>query len=194
MPQVMEAATFFTQHGQLPLTPKTIVANAAQFHDRLVLKPASRKPVNQISCEVFNVARPELGTKRVCPETERKFYDLNRDPIVSPYTGKSYPLSFFDDTKSEVIETKAEETETEAAEDEKEEENDDTLVSLEEADESSDDDSDANMPDLGDNTDDEVLENDDDEDDNTFLADDEDEGDDDVSGIISVGGSDDDDS
>lgn len=34
------------------------------------------------------MARPDLGTKRVCPTTGRKFYDLNRDPIVSPYTGE----------------------------------------------------------------------------------------------------------
>jgi uncharacterized protein (TIGR02300 family) len=39
------------------------------------------------------VARPELGTKRVCPTTGRKFYDLNRDPIVSPYTGQVLPRS-----------------------------------------------------------------------------------------------------
>jgi len=32
------------------------------------------------------VAKPELGTKRVCPETGRKFYDLNKDPVISPYT------------------------------------------------------------------------------------------------------------
>jgi uncharacterized protein (TIGR02300 family) len=42
------------------------------------------------------VAKPELGTKRACPTTGRKFYDLSRDPIVSPYTGQSYPRSFFD--------------------------------------------------------------------------------------------------
>lgn len=34
------------------------------------------------------MARPELGTKRVCPTTGRKFYDLNRNPIISPYTGQ----------------------------------------------------------------------------------------------------------
>jgi len=34
------------------------------------------------------VGKPELGTKRVCPETGRKFYDLNKDPVISPYTGK----------------------------------------------------------------------------------------------------------
>jgi uncharacterized protein (TIGR02300 family) len=42
------------------------------------------------------VARPELGTKRVDPVTGKKFYDLGKDPIVSPYTGQSYPVSAFD--------------------------------------------------------------------------------------------------
>ena len=42
------------------------------------------------------MARPEFGTKRVDPVTGRKFYDLNRDPVVSPYTGQSYPRSIFD--------------------------------------------------------------------------------------------------
>jgi uncharacterized protein (TIGR02300 family) len=38
------------------------------------------------------VAKPELGTKRVCPETGRKFYDLNKEPVISPYTGKVVPV------------------------------------------------------------------------------------------------------
>jgi len=38
------------------------------------------------------VAKAELGTKRVCPETGRKFYDLNKDPVISPYTGKVVPV------------------------------------------------------------------------------------------------------
>jgi len=38
------------------------------------------------------VAKPELGTKRVCPDTGRKFYDLNKDPVISPYTGKVVPV------------------------------------------------------------------------------------------------------
>jgi len=42
------------------------------------------------------VAKAELGTKRIDPETGKKFYDLNKDPIVSPYTGTSYPRSFFE--------------------------------------------------------------------------------------------------
>ena len=40
----------------------------------------------------------ERGTKREDPDTGKKFYDLNKDPIVSPYTGKSYPRSYFDQT------------------------------------------------------------------------------------------------
>ena len=54
------------------------------------------------------MAKPELGTKRVDPETGRKFYDLNKDPIVSPYTGKSYPRSYFEDSKAAVLEEEEE--------------------------------------------------------------------------------------
>ncbi|HVU42908.1 MAG TPA: TIGR02300 family protein [Xanthobacteraceae bacterium] len=38
------------------------------------------------------MTKPELGTKRICPETGRKFYDLNKDPVISPYTGKVVPV------------------------------------------------------------------------------------------------------
>ena len=31
--------------------------------------------------------KEEWGVKRVCPTTGKRFYDLNKDPIVSPYTG-----------------------------------------------------------------------------------------------------------
>lgn len=42
------------------------------------------------------MAKAELGTKRIDPETGKKFYDLNKDPIISPYTGISYPRSYFE--------------------------------------------------------------------------------------------------
>ena len=32
--------------------------------------------------------KKEWGVKRVCPTTGKRFYDLNKDPIVSPYTGE----------------------------------------------------------------------------------------------------------
>jgi uncharacterized protein (TIGR02300 family) len=38
------------------------------------------------------MAKSELGTKRICPETGRKFYDLNKTPVISPYTGKVVPV------------------------------------------------------------------------------------------------------
>ena len=40
----------------------------------------------------WTVAKSELGTKRICPETGRKFYDLNKTPVVSPYTGHVVPV------------------------------------------------------------------------------------------------------
>ncbi len=32
--------------------------------------------------------KPEWGMKRICPTTGKRFYDLNRSPVVSPYTGE----------------------------------------------------------------------------------------------------------
>jgi len=34
------------------------------------------------------MAKAEWGLKRTCPDTGKRFYDLNKVPIVSPYTGK----------------------------------------------------------------------------------------------------------
>jgi uncharacterized protein (TIGR02300 family) len=128
------------------------------------------------------VVKPELGTKRIDPETGKKFYDLNRDPIVSPYTGKSYPLSFFEETSvAKVLEKEEEEDVAEVDTENTEVE----LVSLEEADEDAAGGDD--IPDLGD---DEVEIDGDDDD--TFLAADEDDEDDDMSGIIGVSDDDDD--
>lgn len=62
------------------------------------------------------MAKAELGTKRIDPETGKKFYDLNRDPIVSPYTGITYPRSYFDLTlESRVVEEETEEEELDTA-------------------------------------------------------------------------------
>lgn len=32
--------------------------------------------------------KEDWGTKRICPTTGKRFYDMNRSPIVSPYTGE----------------------------------------------------------------------------------------------------------
>ena len=121
------------------------------------------------------MAKPELGTKRIDPETGRKFYDLNKDPIVSPYTGKSYPRSYFESTSASSVD---EEDEVE----EKELDAEDAIetVSLEDADEEAKGGDD--LPDI----DDDDVDLGDDDDDDVFIEDEE-EGDDDVSGIIGVG-------
>ena len=110
------------------------------------------------------MAKPQLGTKRIDPETGRKFYDLNKDPIVSPYTGKSYPRSYFESGDISVVEDEEEEKELDGEEEAVE------VVSLEDAD-----------VDLGDDEDDVDLGDDEDE---TFLEEEED--DDDVADIIDV--------
>ena len=127
------------------------------------------------------MAKAELGTKRIDPETGRKFYDLNRDPIVSPYTGKTYPLSFFEETSAAAVLEKEEEEDTNEVDTENTEVE---LVSLEDADEDAAGGDD--LPDLGD--DDVEIDGDDDD---TFLEQDEDDDDDDMSDLIGVTGDED---
>lgn len=120
------------------------------------------------------MADSKLGTKRIDPETGRKFYDLGRDPIVSPYTGVAYPRSYFE--ANAVAVARDEEDEVEERETEVEETAAET-VSLEEADDeakSGDD-----LPDLGD----EDVDLGGDDGDNTFLEEEEEE-EEGVSGIL----------
>ncbi len=49
--------------------------------------------------------KEEWGTKRLCPTTGKRFYDLNKDPIVSPYTGEVLEI---DSSKSRMIAADAE--------------------------------------------------------------------------------------
>ena len=126
------------------------------------------------------MAKADLGTKRTDPDTGKKFYDLNRDPIVSPYTGKSWPLSFFEETTAAAKMEQAEEEDVAEVDTENTEVE---LVSLEDADDSASGD---DIPDIGD--DDVEIEGDDDD---TFLEADEDDEDDDMSDIIGVTGDED---
>jgi len=132
------------------------------------------------------VAKPELGTKRACPETGRKFYDLMRDPIVSPYTGREYPLSFFEEgTDDKASPEKAVEATSEADEDEDDSADGPEIVSLDamkDEEDSGDDDADeevvAAIPDIDTEDDDEI----DNSDEDVFLDDEDEDGD--VSDII----------
>ncbi|WP_425043104.1 TIGR02300 family protein [Primorskyibacter sp. S87] len=53
--------------------------------------------------------KEEWGVKRVCPTTGKRFYDLNKNPIVSPYTGDVVEL---DTGKSRMIAADSEDAAT----------------------------------------------------------------------------------
>ncbi|MGT2502908.1 TIGR02300 family protein [Bradyrhizobium guangxiense] len=131
------------------------------------------------------MAKSELGTKRICPTTGKKFYDLNKNPVISPYTGEVVPIAPVAPARSPrgaEARSMAQDTTPEPAEAEE-------LVSLEEADaEENTGKVKAVVPESEDDIEvDETLD-DDDDDDSTFIADEE-EGDEDVTDIIGdVGG------
>ena len=84
------------------------------------------------------MASSERGTKRTDPDTGKKFYDLNLDPIVSPFTGKSFPRSYFEQViAAKVGAVRAAKLDEEAETEEEEEVEDPAapeIVSLEDAD------------------------------------------------------------
>ena len=122
------------------------------------------------------MASSERGTKRTDPDTGKKFYDLNMDPIVSPYTGKSYPRSYFEQVlagkPSPVLARKVDDEDEEDVEEEAEDVAAPEIVSLEDAD--AEETGDEEIPDVEDVEVDEEL-GDDEED--VFLEEDEDEDD-----------------
>jgi uncharacterized protein (TIGR02300 family) len=129
------------------------------------------------------VAKPDLGTKRICPTTGKKFYDLNKNPVISPYTGEVVPIA------PVATSTRRAERGPVPAEAAPEPVETEELVPLEEADaEENTGKVKAAVPESEDDIEiDETIE-DDEDDDSTFIADEE-EGDEDVTDIIGdVGG------
>lgn len=77
------------------------------------------------------MAKEEWGVKRTCPETGKRFYDLNADPVISPYTGTEYPLSHFTNDKKGSMSHKEDQSALKKA---KEAENEDDADVLDDAD------------------------------------------------------------
>ena len=129
------------------------------------------------------MAKSEFGTKRVCPTTGKRFYDLNKNPVISPYTGEVVPIAPVAPPRTRGYAERAAPVPTtaEAAPEPMEAEE---LVSLEEADAEEDTGKvEAVAPDSEDDIEiDETIEDDGDEE-STILADEE-EGDEDVTDII----------
>ena len=127
------------------------------------------------------MAKSDLGTKRVCPTTGKKFYDLNKSPVISPYTGEIVPIAPVAPPRTRGEPARATAPAAEAVPEPAEAEE---LVSLEEADaEEKTGKVKAVVPESEEDIEiDETIEGDDD-DDSTFIADEE-EGDEDVTDII----------
>ena len=136
------------------------------------------------------MAKSDLGTKRICPTTGKKFYDLNKNPVISPYTGEVVPIAPVAPPRTRGgAATAAAATAASPAAAMPEPMEAEELVSLEEADaEENTGKVKAVVPETEDDIEiDETIE-DDDDDDSTFIADEE-EGDEDVTDIIGdVGG------
>jgi uncharacterized protein (TIGR02300 family) len=133
--------------------------------------------------EIPHVAKSDLGTKRVCPTTGKRFYDLNKNPVISPYTGEVVPIAPVAPTLTRGYAARAAPVPTaEAAPEPMEAEE---LVSLEEADAEEDTGKvEAVVPESEDDIEiDETAVEDDGDEESTILADEE-EGDEDVTDII----------
>ena len=134
------------------------------------------------------MAKSDLGTKRICPTTGKKFYDLNKSPVISPYTGEVVPIAPVAPPRA--VRGAAAAAAASAVADTPEPAEAEELVSLEEADaEENTGKVKAVVPESEDDIEvDETIE-DDDDDDSTFIADEE-EGDEDVTDIIGDVGND----
>jgi uncharacterized protein (TIGR02300 family) len=139
---------------------------------------------------LHTVAKSDLGTKRICPTTGKKFYDLNKNPAISPYTGEVVRAPIPPPrTRADAAARASAAAAASAAEATPEPVEAEELVPLEEADaEENTGKVKAVVPESEDDIKiDETIE-DDDDDDSTFIADEE-EGDEDVTDIIGdVGG------
>jgi uncharacterized protein (TIGR02300 family) len=133
---------------------------------------------------ILHVAKSDLGTKRICPTTGKKFYDLNKSPVISPYTGEVVPIAPVPPPRTRADAASRAAAAAATAEATPEPAEAEELVPLEEADaEENSGKVKAIVPESEDDIEiDETLE-DDDDDDSTFIADEE-EGDEDVTDII----------
>lgn len=54
--------------------------------------PPEKLPMRGEDLKGKPMPKEEWGTKRVCPTTGKRFYDLNANPIISPYTGETVTI------------------------------------------------------------------------------------------------------
>ena len=135
---------------------------------------AFKRTPDYLQTRVGNVAKPDLGTKRLCGGCGTKYYDLNRDPITCPKCGTVFIVA-----QAQRVQ-KAAKAAAVVEDDEDDETEDDSaeIVSLEEADAEAEGDT----SDIDD--DDEEVEGDIGGGDDDVFIDDEDEDEENVPGIV----------
>jgi len=124
------------------------------------------------------VAKSDLGTKRICPTTGKKFYDLNKNPVISPYTGEVVRIAPIPPPRTRA--DAAARARAAAAEATPEPVEAEELVPLDEADA---EENTGKVKAVVPESEDDIEIDDDDDDDSTIIADEE-EGDEDVTDII----------
>ncbi len=135
------------------------------------------------------MAKPELGTKRLCPNCGTKYYDLLRNPITCPNCGTIFEIAAHQRAAPARVAAAAPEPDEEDADVETVAEGDAELVPLEEAEEDAE-------PDVGPDADEdetvipeadplEIEADIEPEDEAAFLDEEEEEGDD-VAGLLDV--------
>jgi uncharacterized protein (TIGR02300 family) len=98
------------------------------------------KPSAGLSHKGTTMPKAEWGTKRICPTTGKRFYDLNKTPIVSPYTGEVVDIeSHRRKLSSTVAATRAAPDKAKVVADDLDNDDDD-LLAIVETDDSDDDD------------------------------------------------------
>ena len=116
-------------------------------------QPVAIQIFSYVQLKDANMAKEDWGVKRLCPTSGKRFYDMNRNPIISPYTGEVVEIEA--NRKSSVVSSRAKDKVAEVVE------NDEDDVVLD------DDDDAANVE-----IDDSLLDDDEDDDGDTVALDD----------------------
>ena len=85
----------------------------------------------------ISMPKEEWGVKRVCPTTGKRFYDLNNNPIISPYSGE---VVVVDVSKSRMIAADAEDANTKKMREAKTDSDEDDVLDVDDVDVDLDDD------------------------------------------------------
>ena len=104
------------------------------------------------------VFEDRFGKKWICPTTGKKFYDLNKDPVISPYSGETLSVIVTEDLEKEKTEKNNLETTVNTNKDDTSQSEEASKVNVDKIENNS-----VDNDEILDHDDDEILDHDDDE-------------------------------